>query len=69
MTLPIRAATDYVISHYFRDPSYLCIDGAPYFSIYLLGQMIDRMAASRLPGPPLIVFRQRHRAPVSATYI
>jgi hypothetical protein len=54
-----EAATDYVISNYFRDPSYLCIDGAPYFSIYMLGQMIDRMGGLDIARTAFDRFRQK----------
>ena len=35
--------TDYIVSRYFREPSYFRIDGAPYFSIYELKHLIERM--------------------------
>lgn len=32
--------TDYVVEHYFSHPSYFCIDGCPYFSIYELATFV-----------------------------
>jgi len=33
--------TDYIITHYFKDPSYWKIDGKPYFSIYDLTRFLE----------------------------
>ena len=41
----LKTVTDYIISHYFSEPSYFTVDGEPYFSIYELKHMIDRMGA------------------------
>ena len=35
-----REATDHVIEHYFKHPSYWKIDGCPYFSVYELATLI-----------------------------
>ena len=55
-------AVDYVISHYFRQPSYFQIDGAPYFSIYMLQQMIERMGGIDIARAALERFRQKTRS-------
>jgi hypothetical protein len=55
------SAVDYVISHYFREPSYYRIDGAPYFSIYMLKQMVERMGGMEIARVALDRFRQRTR--------
>jgi hypothetical protein len=55
-------AVDYVISHYFREPSYYRINGAPYFSIYMLQQMIQRMGGIDIARPALDRFRQKTRS-------
>ena len=34
-----ETVTDYVISHYFSEPSYFTVEGEPYFSIYELKHM------------------------------
>ena len=39
----VCTVTDYIVSRYFRKPSYLKIDGAPYFSIYELKNLIERI--------------------------
>jgi len=57
-----EVATDYVIAHYFRDPSYLCIDGAPYFSIYLMKQLIDRMGGFDVAKQAFTRFREKTRS-------
>jgi len=57
-----EVVTDYIISHYFRDPSYFLVDGAPYFSIYLLKQLIDRMGGIEVAKPALARFREKTRS-------
>ena len=56
-----EAATDYIIAHYFSDPSYLCIDGAPYLSIYELKHLIDRMGGLELATKAFARFRDKTR--------
>lgn len=55
------AVTDYIISHYFKDPSYLLVNGAPYFSIYVLSQLIDRMGGLETAQAAIARFRQKTR--------
>lgn len=57
-----EVVTDYIISHYFRDSSYFLVDGAPYFSIYLLKQLIDRMGGIEVAKPALARFRGKTRS-------
>ena len=54
--------TDYVISRYFSDPSYYCVAGAPYFSIYVLKQMIERMGGVEVCKSALANFREKTRS-------
>lgn len=54
--------TDYVISKYFSDPSYYCVDGAPYFSIYVLQQLMERMGGAEVLKAALARFRQKTRS-------
>ncbi len=53
---------DYVISHYFHDPSYYQIDGAPYFSIYELRNLVDRMGGTEIARKALYRFRKKTQA-------
>ncbi len=55
-------AVDYVISRYFQEPSYYRINGAPYFSIYMLQQMIERMGGIDIARAALERFRQKTRS-------
>lgn len=52
--------TDYVIDHYFAQPNYLQVDGAPYFSIYELGTFIKGMGGIAAAREALD--RLRHKA-------
>jgi hypothetical protein len=54
--------TDYIVSHYFSNPSYLKIDGAPYFSIYELSNLIDRMGGLATAQNAIERFRNTVRA-------
>lgn len=49
--------TDYIIARYFHEPSYLKIDGAPYFSIYELKPLIERMGGIDVTRKALANFR------------
>ncbi len=53
---------DYVISRYFHDSSYFQIDGAPYFSIYELKNLIDRMGGVEIARKALDRFRAKTQA-------
>jgi hypothetical protein len=54
--------TDYIVSRYFTEPSYLKIDGAPYFSIYELRHLIERMGGLETARPAMERFRSKVRA-------
>lgn len=54
--------TDYIISNYFSNPSYYCVDGAPYFSIYLLKQMMERMGGVEVLKAALARLREKTRS-------
>lgn len=56
------AVADYILEHYFRDPSYFLVDGAPYFSIYKLQQLIDRMGGLEVAGAAFQRWRDKLRA-------
>ena len=57
-----ETVTDYVISHYFSEPSYFTVEGEPYFSIYELKHMIDRMGGVEVAKAALARFRQKTRS-------
>ncbi len=61
-TAEFAKVTDYVISHYFREPAYLKIEGAPYFSIYELEHLIERMGGLSTAREALENFRSKTRA-------
>ena len=54
--------TDYIIQKYFKHPSYWLIDGAPYFSIYELGKLIDCFGSTQATAKALELFRTKTRA-------
>ena len=54
--------TDYCIQHYFTQPNYLTIDGAPYFSIYDPGTFILGMGGVEQAVQALQGLRDRVRA-------
>jgi hypothetical protein len=54
--------TDYIVSRYFQEPSYFKIDGAPYFSIYELNNLIERMGGIGTAQVALERFRDKVRA-------
>jgi hypothetical protein len=39
--------TTFILEHYFSCPNYLLIEGAPYFSIYEMGNFISSMGGDR----------------------
>lgn len=53
---------DHVIEHYLTHPSYLWVDGAPYFSIYQIGTFIKGLGSTRDAARALERFRDRARA-------
>ena len=55
----LETITDYIISHYFNDPSYFTVDGEPYFSVYELKHLVDRMGGIEVAKSALARFRQK----------
>jgi hypothetical protein len=53
--------TDYVISNYFKQPSYWEIDGCPYFSIYELYKFVESMGGKEKARTALQRFREKTR--------
>jgi hypothetical protein len=53
--------TDYVISTYFTRPNYLALDGAPYFSIYDLGNFVAGLGGIDRAAEALVRFRNKVR--------
>ena len=47
-----------VISRYFRQPNYYCIDGAPVFQIYDLGNLVDGLGSLEETAQALKWFRE-----------
>ncbi len=54
--------SDYIISHYFTQSSYFTVDGAPYFSIYELKNLIERMGGPVIAQKAIGQFRKNVRA-------
>lgn len=54
--------TDYIIEHYFRQPNYLSIAGAPYFSIYELGTFIQGLGGLEPAKKALGMFAEKVKA-------
>jgi hypothetical protein len=54
--------TDYILRKYIHHPSYLTIDGCPYFSIYELKNLIDRMGGLEITKLAFQRFRTKIRA-------
>lgn len=57
-----ETATDYVIERYFNHPSYLTIDGCPYFSIYDLTTLVAGLGGLEPTAEALCGLRRRARA-------
>jgi hypothetical protein len=53
---------DYIISRYFSQPTYFTVDGAPYFSIYELKNLIERMGGLTTAQKAIEQFRGKVRA-------
>ena len=54
---------DYVIEKYFKHPSYWLIDGCPYFSIYLMKNLVSTYGESLLKTSEAIeLFREKVKA-------
>lgn len=55
--------TDYIVSRYFRQPAYFKVDDAPYFSIYELKNLVERMGGLTIAKEAFSRFREKaHRA-------
>jgi Glycosyltransferase WbsX len=54
--------TDYILTRYFSDPHYLRIDGSPYFSIYELANLVDRMGGLEVARGAFERFRTKTRS-------
>ncbi len=55
------AQVEYLLEHYFHQPNYLTLEGAPYFSIYELGTFIAGMGGLEPARDALETFRRRVR--------
>lgn len=53
------AMVDHVIEHYFSQPEYLRVDGAPFFSIYEIGSLIDGLGGVDAARDALADFRRK----------
>ena len=53
---------EYLLEHYFHQPNYLTLEGAPYFSIYELGTFIAGMGGLEPAREALEHFRARVKA-------
>ncbi|MBB5343366.1 glycosyltransferase WbsX family protein [Tunturibacter empetritectus] len=54
--------TDYIVTHYFRDNHYFQVDGCPYFSIYELANLVDRMGGLEIAREAFERFRAKVRS-------
>ena len=54
--------TDYIISTYFKHPSYWKIAGAPYFSVYELFRLVEGLGGVAKTRDALDAFRKKTRA-------
>lgn len=54
--------TEHIVEHYFSRSNYLKRDGAPYFSIYDLGQLMEGLGGWEATKQALTVFRQKAKA-------
>ena len=54
--------TSYIIEKYFRHPSYWCIDGAPYFSIYDLSKFLAIFGSVEGTVKGMNEFREKTKA-------
>ncbi len=50
---------DYIISKYFKHPSYWLIDGAPYFSVYEMSELIQSFGNAEGISKALSLFRNK----------
>jgi hypothetical protein len=54
--------TDYIVAHYFSDPYYFQIDGSPYFSIYELANLVERIGGVEIAAEALGRLREKVRS-------
>jgi arylsulfatase A-like enzyme len=55
--------TDYVIETYFKKPSYWCVDGRPYFSIYEIKTFLKSFGGDRVKAAAALArFREKVKA-------
>ena len=54
-------AVDYIISHYFRHPSYFRLDGGLYFSIYMMAGFVSGFGTVAAAREALLRFRRKVR--------
>ncbi len=54
--------TDYVVSTYFKHPSYWLIDGRPYFSVYELTKLLETFGSVDAARAALDQFRKKTEA-------
>lgn len=59
--LEVDMIADYVIARYFKEPSYLCVDGCPYFSIYEFKTFVDRIGGMNPALSAINRFREKTR--------
>jgi hypothetical protein len=57
-----RAITDLIIERYFLHPSYLMVDGCPYFSVYDLAKFVEIHGSVDATREAIDGFRERVRA-------
>jgi hypothetical protein len=54
--------TDLIIDRYFKHPSYLMVDGCPYFSVYDLSKFVDIHGSVEATRKAIDGFREKVRA-------
>lgn len=54
--------TDYIINKYFKHSSYWLIDGAPYFSVYELGELLQSFGNAQGITKAFELFRKKTKA-------
>jgi hypothetical protein len=57
-----RFITDLIVDRYFSHPSYLKVEGCPYFSIYDLGQFVATHGSVEATRKAIDAFRERVRS-------
>ena len=51
--------TDHIVEHYFSHPSYLTVDGCPYFSVYELFRLVEGLGGVDTTRSALERFRRK----------